>query len=460
MHSFCHFRKGTQYMLYVKDIVKATGGELVCGDENRIIKSVSTDSRCLDGDTLFIPIKGERFDGHDFLESAEIAITEKDVEPACGKVYIKTGNTVKAFGAIAKYYKSTFNIPTVSVVGSVGKTTTRDMTGAVLSQKYKTLKTEKNYNNDIGVPIMVMKLESSHQAAVLELGMSALGEIEYLADIVRPDTLIMTNIGMSHIENLGSQENIFRAKMEGTKYLTDKNTVIANFDDKFLRTVGEYGDYKVLSYAVDAEADIKGVNIEDKGLSGTAFDILCKGNTYHVELGIPGVHNVYNALAAFGAGVVYGVPEEDIVKGLESAGVTGMRMEIVSCGGIKVINDCYNASPSSMEAALKVLAAEKSGRKIAVLGDIFEMGEFGPAAHEKIGELAAECADAVICAGKNAAYIAKGAANLEEVHYLKTTEEAAEKAFEFIKEGDTVLVKASRGMHFEKIVKRLTEGRN
>jgi len=449
-----------KYSLSIKEISDAVDGKIICGDENRTITAVSTDSRLLNDETLFIPIKGERFDGHDFLGNASAAITGRDVEPARGRAYIRTGDTVKAFGKIAKYYKAKYPLPTVSVVGSVGKTTTRDMVAAVLSEKYNTLKTEKNYNNDIGVPMMVMKISEAHEAAVLELGMSALGEIEYLADIVRPDTLVMTNIGMSHIENLGSQENIFKAKMEGTKFLTAENTVVANFDDAFLKTVGDYGDYKVLSYAVEADADIKAENIRDLGFDGVEFDAVYRGVSYRVRLFVPGVHNVYNALAAFGAGVVHGVEPEAIVKGLMKTEFTSMRMEVKNAGNIKIINDCYNASPSSMEAALDVLSNETSSRRVAVLGDIFEMGDFAPPAHEELGKSAAKKADVLVCAGENAAYMAKGAEALGEVHYFKTTDEAADAINGIVKDGDTVLIKASRGMHFEKIFNKITEGRN
>ena len=446
------------YPLIVNDIVKATGGKLICGNGSAVIKAVSTDSRTLTAETLFIPIKGEKFDGHDFLGGATIAITERDVEPAEGKTFIRTGNTIEAFGAIARFYKEKYPVPTISVVGSVGKTTTRDMIASVMSQKYKTLKTEKNYNNNIGVPIMVMKLEEEHEAAVLELGMSALGEIEYLADIVRPDTLVMTNIGMSHIENLGSQENIFKAKMEGTKYLTSENVVIANFDDEFLKTVGDYGDYKVISYGVDNKWDVTGINIKDLGFNGCEFDILFENNTYHVHLNIPGVHNVYNALAAFAAGYVHGLLPEEIVRGLESAGFTAMRMEIKECDGLTIINDCYNASPSSVEAALNVLKTENKGRKVAVLGDIFELGDFAPEAHRNIGMLAKEIADVIVCVGDNAAYIKEGAEGVEQIYYINSTDKAENEITHIINSGDTILLKASRGMHFEKLFKKLTEG--
>lgn len=444
---------------YIRDVLKATGGKLICGNEAEIIKAVSTDSRTLDESTLFIPIKGERFDGHDFVDKATIYITQKEALPVPGKHIVKVYDTVEAFGRIAALYKKNYNIPTVSVVGSVGKTTTRDFIAGVLGQKYETLKTDKNFNNNIGVPIMVFRMEAHHEAAVLEMGMSAPGEIRYLADIVCPDTVVMTNIGMSHIENLGSQENIFKAKMEAVEKLGGDKTVVANADDKFLSRVDEYGSYKVLFYGIESnKADITAADIKDLGLDGVEFKICHKGKEYPVKLPVPGVHNVYNALAAFGAGIVHGVSPEMAVIGLENPSLTAMRMEITEKFGIKIINDCYNAAPSSVKAALEVLSTQKDSRKVAVLGDILEMGGFAKDAHTELGTIAAQKADVLVCVGTNAAYIASGAEGMSHIFTFKTTDEAAEAIKSIVMPGDTVLLKASRGMHFEKLFNKITEG--
>lgn len=438
----------------VKDILKATGGTLVCGDENKKINSVSTDSRNLDSHTLFVPLKGERFDGHDFTANASMYITHKDAEAIDGKTIVRVDDTLISFGKIAKYYKEKYPILTVGVVGSVGKTTTRDFTAAVLSKKFVTLKTDKNFNNDIGVPIMVMRLEKEHEACVLEMGMSALGEIEYLADIVRPNILVMTNIGMSHIENLGSQENIFKAKMEGTAYLDKESFVVANGDDKFLKTIK--GDYKKVFYGIENEnANFRAVDITDKGLDGVEFSVLWQGERYPVTLSTPGVHNVYNALAAFGVGVVCGVSPELAAQGLENPELTAMRMEIKEAGDKKIINDCYNAAPDSVRAALKVLETEKGRRRVAILGDILEMGTFAKDAHLDLGKEAMDKTDVLVCVGKNGAYIAKGAEGMNHIYTFETTEAAAEVINTIIAPGDTILLKASRGMHFEKILDKI-----
>lgn len=444
---------------YIKDVLTATGGELVCGDENNIIKDISTDSRTLASHTLFIPIKGERFDGHDFTHISDMYISQKPEVVVEGKTIIRVDDTVKAFGQIAKLYKQKYNVPTISVVGSVGKTTTRDFVASVLSRKYVTLKTDKNFNNNIGVPIMVFRLEQEHEAAVLELGMSSRGEISYLADIVRPDTVVMTNIGMSHIENLGSQENIFKAKMEALEYFTHDHTVIANADDEFLKTVKDNDKYKTLFYAIHSPgADVTAVNVKDNGLEGTEFDIQYLGELHHVRLSVAGAHNVYNALAAFCAGIVHGVSAEDCVIGLENAQFTAMRMEIVEKFGIKIINDCYNAAPSSAKAALEVLSGEKTTRRVAVLGDMLEMGAFAKDAHMDLGRFASQKADVLVCVGAGAAHIAEGADEMKHIYTFKSTEEAAEVIKTIVIPGDTVLLKASRGMHFEKLFDKITEG--
>lgn len=445
---------------YVKDIVEATGGQLICGNENTQIEAVSTDSRALTEGTLFVPLKGERSDGHDYTSGAKIYISERDEAPTDGKCIVKVESTLKAFGAIAKLYKSKYPLPTVSVVGSVGKTTTRDMIAAVMSQKYNTLKTDKNFNNDIGVPIMVFRLGAEHEAAVLEMGMSSLGEIEYLADIVRPDVVVMTNIGMSHIEKLGSQDNIFKAKMEAVTYLDENSTVIANADDNYLKNVHEYGSYKVIYYAIENEnADVCATDIEDFGLDGVGFTVCAGGEKTKIRLYVPGVHNVYNALAAIASGMVYGIKPEDSAKGLENARFTAMRMEVSEHSGIRIINDCYNSAPSSVKAALAVLAGEKNRRRVAVLGDILEMGDFAKDAHTEIGSNAKTVADVLVCVGNNGKYIADGAKGHDMLFAFDSTEAACKEICSVVKTGDTVLLKASRGMHFEKLFEKLTEER-
>lgn len=446
--------------LTTDDILKATGGKLICGDGNLIFNNITTDSRKTCEGMLFVPIAGERFDGHEFINAAfelgaEAAVTHKDTEPVLGKTLIKVNDTFTALGDIAKYYKNKYNVPTIAVTGSVGKTTTKDMLASVISQKYNTLKTQGNFNNEIGLPLTVFGLEKHHEAAVLEMGQSHFGEIHHLADIGRPDVAVITNIGMSHIENLGSQEGIFKAKTEITDFFGSDNVLIVNGDDKFLNTIVNK-PYKVVKYGIDnPECNLRAFDVCDKGIDGTDFSVVISGKEYRVHIGVAGVHNVYNALAAICAGMEFDIEPEKIIHGIESFQLTKMRMAIEKHGGVTVINDCYNASPDSVRASLKVLSSAEGARKIAVLGDILEMGDFAKDAHTALGTAVSESgADMLITVGENAKYIANGlfADNKPQTIHFEKTRIAAEYVHSIVKDGDVVLVKASRGMKFEMIV--------
>lgn len=450
--------------LTTDEIIKATIGTLICG-ENKNISDITTDSRQVKGGSLFIPLAGERFDGHDFIErafsdGADAAITHRDILPFDGKTVIRVSDTQKALADIARFYKQKYNVPTVSVTGSVGKTTTKDIIHSVLSMKYNTLKTEGNFNNEIGLPLTVLRLEKETEAAVIEMGMSHFGEIERLADVARPDVAVITNIGMSHIENLGSQEGIFKAKTEVTKLFDKHNVLIVNGDDKFLSKTKGMGDYKVVYYGItNPENDVFAKDIVNKGIDGTEFTAVTSGGEYRITVNSAGEHNVYNALAAICTGVEFGVPMDKIAEGIASFKLTAMRMSVEEKDGITLINDCYNASPDSIRAALKVLSSVENKRRIAVLGDVLEMGDFAPKAHYALGADVKNCAEALITAGKNAEFIAKGAkeAGMSEVYSFADTDAACAFARTFIKCGDAALIKASRGMHFEKIYNALTE---
>lgn len=452
--------KGFTFMqkLTTDDILKATGGELICGGE-LVFSGITTDSRKAEEGMLFVPIDGERFIGHEFINAAfelgaQAAITHCDTEPVLGRTLIRVKNTFIALGDIAEYYKKKYNVPTVAVTGSVGKTTTKDIIASVMSQKYNTLKTQGNFNNEIGLPLTVFGLEKEHNAAVLEMGQSHFGEIRHLAKIGRPNVAVITNIGMSHIENLGSQEGIFKAKMEITDFFGADNTLIVNGDDKYLRTV-ENKQYKVIKYGVEnPDCDVRAYDVLDKGVDGTEFSVKIGVKPYRVNINVPGVHNVYNALAAVCVGLEFGIEPEKIVNGIESFELTKMRMAVEKEGGITLINDCYNASPDSVRASLKVLASAEGKRKIAVLGDILEMGGFAKDAHTALGKAVSESgADVLVTVGENARYIHDGLgdANKPETIHFEKTRYAAKHIYKLVREGDVILVKASRGMKFEMI---------
>ncbi len=448
--------------LNVNDILKATRGTLICGTADFEISGITTDSRKAGANMLFVPIVGENNDGHDYIASAflggaDVVITHKDILPVTGKNIIKVEDTRIAFGDIARYYKEKYKLPTVSITGSVGKTTTKDMISAVLAMKYNTLKTQGNFNNDIGLPITVFRLEQKHEMAVLEVGMSHMGEINYLASIARPDVAVITNIGMSHIENLGSQENIYLSKMQICDYFDKNNLLVVNGDDKFLSQAS--GDFEIVTYGIkNKNCDLVAENIENLGIDGTRLTVKLDGKNHEICVKIPGEHNVYNALAAIAVGRRFDIPIDDIAAGIREFQLTNMRMEIKRHNSIVIIDDCYNASPDSIRAAVKVLSDIKAGRKIAILGDVLEMGTFAEKELYEVG-LGICGVDAVIAVGDNAKYIAKGAefAGTKTVIRFKTVDEAIEFLPEFIKDGDHILVKASRGMHFERIVEALKE---
>ena len=409
---------------------------------------------------LFVPISGENNDGHDFIEGAflrgaDACITHKDIPPVSGKNIVRVKDTRVAFGDIARYYKEKYNLPTVAITGSVGKTTTKDMISAVLAMKYNTLKTQGNFNNDIGLPITVFRLEKKHEMAVLEMGMSHMGEINYLASIARPDVAVITNIGMSHIENLGSQENIFQSKMQACDYFDENNLLVVNGDDEFLKKAK--GNFRIITYGIEnKDCDLVAENIKNRGIEGTRFNVNVEGKDYEIYVRIPGVHNVYNALAAIAVGRHYGISMEEITDGIREFLLTNMRMEIKKYNGIVVIDDCYNASPDSIRAAVRVLGSVKASRKVAILGDVLEMGGFAEKALYEVGT-GIENIDVLITVGNNAHFIAKGAefAGLKNIIRFDCVDEAIEFLPDFIEDGDNILVKASRGMHFERIVEKL-----
>lgn len=450
-----------------EEILKATGGKLICGDMNAVFKVISTDSRKIERGDLFIPIEGERFDGHDYILSsfeagAAGSLTHKEIEPVKDKVLIKVENTLKALRELASYYRQKFKIPFVGITGSVGKTSTKDMVSCVLSKQYKVLSTQGNFNNEIGVPLTVFNLDSSHEAAVIEMGMSGFGEISRLTSIVKPDIAIITNIGLSHIEKLGSRKNILQAKMEILEGLSGKGLVILNGDDKLLYGLKGLISFRTVFYGMEEGFDYQAYNVQSLGEQGTVFDIAIGNKDYRVHIPVPGVHNVYNALAGIAAGVELGIPADKMIQGIEEYTPGKMRLNLINHNGIKIINDAYNASPQSMEAAINVLKeVSATGRSIAVLGDMLELGEMSLDSHRHVGSFAvAKGVDYILTVGESGKNIAHGAieagANTDKVISFKDNNEAAEFLTSFIKPGDVILVKGSRGMKMEEIVNILT----
>lgn len=447
--------------MFLKNIVNAVNGKLLNTlDENIEIKNISTDSRNIGENTLFVPIVGERVDGHNFIKSAfekgaVCAFTEKE-ENITEVPLIKVKNTVKALGDLAKYYRKSLDVKVVGVTGSVGKTTTKDMVASVLSQKYNVLKTEGNYNNEIGMPLTVFNMDKNTEVAVLELGMSEFREIDYLSAIAKPDIAVITNIGTSHIENLGSREGILKAKTEMLPYIQEKGIVILNADDDMLITL-DTEKYNIIWYGIENKCGIYADNIQLLGLEGSKCDIHTGKEILSVYIPVSGKHMIYNAMAAVAAGKQLGLDNEQIVKGICEFIPTKMRMNIINCeNGITIINDAYNASPQSMKAAIDVLTGSACIRKVAILGDMYEMGDFAPKYHKEVGEYAAKAdIDVIIAVGEISENIKSGAeeAGAKKVLYFRKQEDI--KLQEILKKGDIVLVKASRGMHLEDTIDKI-----
>ena len=449
--------------LSCSEVIEATKGVLVSGNINTKLTGISTDSRRINSGDLFIPLVGERFDGHDFIESAldsgaVALLTHRDTKPLDGRVIIRVEDTLKALQDLARYYRKKFCIPFIAVTGSVGKTSTKDMIACVLSQRFKVLKTCGNLNNEIGLPLTVLNLDITHEIAVVELGMSGFGEISRLASIALPDIAVITNIGLSHVEKLGSRQNILKAKMEILDGLKERGTVVLNGDDNLLFGLKGLLSFRTVYYGIGEGLDYQAYNILNAGEKGTFFEISLYNREYRVHIPVPGIHNIYNALSAIAVGILAGVPVNEIIKGIEEFSPGKMRLNIISAKKIKIIDDAYNASPQSMEAAISVLNDIKGvGRTIAVLGDMLELGACAQEAHLGVGRFAAaKGIDYIVTVGENGGYIAKGAVEAgisnDRVFSFASNEQAVGFLDGFVKEGDVVLVKGSRGMKMEQVV--------
>lgn len=453
--------------LSIREIVEATGGQLMSGSIETAVSGVSTDSRKINKGCLFIPLIGERFNGHDYIgkaleEGAAAVLTAQEVSAAEDRCVIKVGDTSRALRDLAAFYRKKFSVPFVGITGSVGKTSTKDMIACVVGSRLKVLKTEGNLNNEIGVPLTIFNLDRSHEAAVLEMGMSGAGEISRLTAIIRPDVAVITNIGMSHIEKLGSRQNILKAKLEILEALNPGGLVVLNGDDALLAGMKNLLKFRTVFYGMDEGVDYRACNINSHGESGTFFDLAVGGREYNIHIPVPGVHNVHNALAAAAVGCELGIPMEDVVNGIAGFSPSKMRMDIILFNGMKIINDAYNASPNSMEAGISVLCEiGLQSRKIAVLGDMLELGEWAEEAHFNVGKYASAAGtDEIIAVGDNARFIAEGALSAGhpqgKVKYFQENNEALTHLQKDLKPGDVVLVKGSRGMKMEEIVKALT----
>lgn len=426
------------------------------------LADVCTDTRKIQPGSLFVCLRGERFDGHSFASQAAklgaaVLLVDHPVDADVPQLVVT--DTGKALLQLAGWYRRRFQLPVVGLTGSVGKTTTKEFIALVLGAKYNTLKTQGNLNNEIGVPQMLFRLEDSHTAAVIEMGMNHFGEISRLTRAVAPTVGLITNIGVSHIENLGSRAGILQAKLEILEGMAPDAPLIVNVDNDMLRTV-KLGDRPLLTFAIDDQsADFTATDITEQG-STTAFTVHHSTFTQPVTIPTVGIHNVYNALAAMAVGYATGVDPAAAAAALANYVPAGMRQNLVQVGGVQVIEDCYNASPDSMRAALQTLGKLPVHRRYAVLGAMLELGDYAKEAHTQVGKMAAENGiDGVLAYGADAAYIVEAAkqAGLENARLFDTKEALAQSLAQQVQSGDGVLFKGSRGMHLEDVMHTVYE---
>lgn len=431
---------------------------------SREVSCVVIDSRKIQKDGLFIAIRGARVDGHTFIpqvmeKGALCSVSEQDL----GDVpypYIKVDSCEQALKDIAEHYRRSLDIKVVGISGSVGKTSTKEMIASVLSQKYNVLKTEGNFNNEIGLPLTVFNLREEHEVAVLEMGISGFGEMTRLARIARPDICVITNIGVAHIENLGSRDGILRAKTEMFAFMNPDGTIILNGDDDKLRGFTPDNGIQPVYFGLDPSCPYHAEQIRNMGLKGTTAEFVTPSERFEAHISIPGDHMVYNALAGIAAGQALGMTADEIRQGIEQLVPIAGRNHLIETDRYSIIDDCYNANPVSMKSSLSVLSGADT-RTVAILGDMFELGNSEKEMHYETGAFAADAGiNVLICIGGLSAETARGAreassgSDMEVLHY-DTKEDFLNEAGQILHKNDTILVKASHAMDFAKIVEEL-----
>lgn len=442
----------------VKELCAAVGGTLL-RESGAVVTQVSTDSRSIPAGALFVPLVGERFDGHDYLDAAlergaAGCLTAK--KPAAllkDKFYIQVSDTLEALKALAAWYRAKFDIPMVQVTGSAGKTTTKEMIAALLGQRFSTLKTQANFNNAIGTPMTLLNLSPEHQAAVIETGMNHFGEIRYLGEMVRPTVAVITNVGDAHIENLGgTRQGILQAKCEIFENLQPGGLAVLNGDDELLS--GLMLPFETVLCGRHERCDVRVTNVAEHGIEGVTCTVTTKREVYEVAIPSPGAYMIYPAAMAIAIGEHLGLTKAELLSGIAAYRPVGSRMHLVRCGGDRIIiDDCYNANPQAMAEALRILAQTEHPRRMAVLGDMGELGDLTEQAHRDMGALTRTLGlDTVVAVGPKAKAIQD--AN-PDVLWFPTVAEALSAIRAAFTAGTTVLVKASHAMHFTDIVKDL-----
>lgn len=450
-------------MFDLEHIARITGGSLSAQGKNCLISGISTDSRNINRGDLFVPLRGERFDGHDYLSQAikngASACLSEEVVAGLPVPFVRVDDTLRALGDLAAAYRMQLRGPLVAITGSAGKTTTKEMLAAIMERVGPGLKTAGNFNNLIGLPLTLFRLRPEDQWAVLEMGTSALGEIERLTEIARPSVGVITNIGAAHLETLSGLDGVARAKGELLAGLQG-GVAVVNLDDPRVAALPVANGVKKVTYGLADTAEVRAEDISEQG-GCVAFNLVIADRSEQVTLSIPGGHNVRNALAAATVANELNVPLDDIVAGLEAFRPVAGRMNLLALDdGGQVLDDCYNSNPLSAAAALDALKGlDGDGRRIAVLGDMLELGAGSPAMHRELGKKAAAVADLVVAVGTFRADIRQGALDGgmadKDIEQLTTAAAAAALMQDIGQPGDLVLVKGSRGVKLEQVVDTL-----
>ncbi len=445
--------------MLVKEILEATNGKLLSGNMNDDIKGFTQDSRQVKEGDMYIPLIGEKADGHNyirhaFVNGASATLTMHDINYPSKNV-ILVDDTLKALGDMARYLRSHRNVKVVGITGSVGKTSTKDMIYSVVKEKYKTLKTLGNYNNHIGLPLTILRYQDE-EVMILEMGMNHLGEIHYLTEIAKPDIAAITNVGTAHIGEVGSRENILKAKMEIVDGLGDGILVI-NDDNDMLHTVEEK-DYKLVRVGENSMCDLKAYDI-DLLISDSYFKVDVNNQTYQVHVPVAGEHFIYNALIAIAIGLSLDIDMNLCIQGIEHFELTKNRMDILELNNITVIDGTYNANLDSMKSSLDVLSQYPS-RKIAILADMLELGDYEQKLHEEVGYKVVESdVDILLCVGRASRYIIDAAneKGIENAYHFKNNQDLIRFLDDILDKDDVILVKGSNGMHLKEVIEFLKE---
>jgi UDP-N-acetylmuramoyl-tripeptide--D-alanyl-D-alanine ligase len=460
--------------LTIEDIITATGGRLVRGKPDRVCRGVSTDTRTLLPGNLFIALSGDRFDGHDFIPSAvdkgaaSVVIQagrERDVVSGGRELsVISVNDTVKALGDIAHWWRMRFTIPVIAVTGSAGKTTTKEMIASVLSQTKSVIKNRGNFNNLIGLPLTLLEMNDGHEAAVVEMGTNRPGEITRLTQIASPDVGVITNVGLAHLEGLKTLEGVSEEKGALFSVMNDDGTAVVNLDDDAVTKVARQWNGKTVTFALNADADVRGTALRKKGEKGIAFTLMVGTRTGAITMSVLGEHNIYNALAAAACSHACGIDYEHICRGLSAFRQVRGRMEVFRLRkGAFLVDDTYNANPSSVREALKTLRdLTGTGGSTLIFGDMLELGDQAEEIHEDIGMVIADTGiTSLILRGRFSPAVAAGAAQKgfaeDRIYFIEEPGEIADHVARFLRGGEWILIKGSRGMRMEAVTAAILE---